>query len=136
MVPLTGSPDRDDAVRDEPAQLPSREDRGAETYLRQLVRWLPAAADGDELTLVMPREVASALESPTWHRVVVDLGDRQLVAARIAEAFTPWRARALERTFADLRPDAILFPQLLPARLARVTRIQCSHTQCSCVSVS
>jgi glycosyltransferase involved in cell wall biosynthesis len=90
---------------------------GAETYVRQLVRWLPAVAGGDELALVMPREVANTLETPGWRRVIVDLSDRQLVMARIAEAFTPWRARGVERLFANV--DAVLFPQqsIFPKRV-------------------
>jgi len=90
---------------------------GAETYVRQLVRWLPAVAGGDELALVMPREVAHTLETPGWRRVIADLSDRQLVMARVAEAFTPWRARGLERLFGNV--DAVLFPQqsIFPKRI-------------------
>jgi glycosyltransferase involved in cell wall biosynthesis len=93
---------------------------GAETYLRQLVRFLPSVAGGDALSLIVPREVARDLEAPGWRQAVVDLGDRALVAARVAEAFSPWRARAIERLVDGLRADAILFPQqsIFPKRAA------------------
>jgi glycosyltransferase involved in cell wall biosynthesis len=84
---------------------------GAETYVRQLVARLPEVGTGDELLLVMDRDVAAALPAPGWQRVVAPLGDRALVAERILEAYTPWRARALERLFADLRADVLFFPQ-------------------------
>src|SRR5947207_3219331 len=82
---------------------------GAETYVRQLLRAMPAVADGDELLVVMPRDLAGSLETPGWRRVVLDLGGRRLIAARVAEAFTPWRARGVERAIAELGLDAMLF---------------------------
>lgn len=84
---------------------------GAETYVRQLIRFLPAAAGSDEWVLVMPRDLAGQLETPGWRRVIVGLGDLRLVAARISEAFTSWRARSLERLIDGLALDAMLFPQ-------------------------
>jgi glycosyltransferase involved in cell wall biosynthesis len=93
---------------------------GAETYVRQLLRVFPTVAGGDDLTLVLPRDVALTLQAPGWRLAIIDLSDRQLVAARIAEAFTPWRARGVERVIHDLRLDAILFPQqsIFPKRIA------------------
>ena len=94
---------------------------GAETYVRHLLDSLPAAADPkDDLVLVAPRDVARTLRVPGWQMAVVDLGDKELVAARIAEAFTPWRARGVERLIDGLRLDAILYPQqsIFPRRVA------------------
>jgi glycosyltransferase involved in cell wall biosynthesis len=93
---------------------------GAETYVRELVRCLPAVAGGDEFSLILPREVSRDLEAPGWRKVVVDRSDSELVAARVAEAFSPWRARAIERLVDGLRAAAILFPQqsIFPKRAA------------------
>lgn len=93
---------------------------GAETYVRHLVRVLPTVAGEDQLTLVAPREVAATLDAPGWRLAIIDLSDRQLVAARIAEAFTPWRARGVERAIDELGLDAVLFPQqsIFPKRVA------------------
>lgn len=93
---------------------------GAETYLRQLVRCLPSIAGSDELSLIVPREVARNLDAPGWRKVIVDRSDGELVAARVAEAFSLWRDRAIERLVDGLRADAILFPQqsIFPKRAA------------------
>jgi glycosyltransferase involved in cell wall biosynthesis len=105
---------------------------GAETYLRQLLRHLPGAAGGDELVAVLHREAASALDTPGLERVLVDSGDRALVARRVLEAFTPWRDRALERLFSGLHLDAALFPQqsIFPKRApvpAVLTAVDVQH---------
>jgi glycosyltransferase involved in cell wall biosynthesis len=85
---------------------------GAETYVRQLVAKLPGvAAPGDRLVAVMDRDVAAALETPGWERVVLPRSARRLVADRILEAFTPWRALGVERAFGAIGADVALFPQ-------------------------
>lgn len=85
---------------------------GAETYVRKLLAKLPAvAAPGDQLVAVMDRTLAASLSTPGWRRVVVPLGATAVIAARILEAFTPWRARALECAFADVGADVVLYPQ-------------------------
>lgn len=84
---------------------------GAETYLRELLANLPAVAGGDRLTAVLHPEVAAALDTPGMDRVVVARSDAGLVATRMLEAFTPLRALSIERVFAGLRADAVLFPQ-------------------------
>jgi glycosyltransferase involved in cell wall biosynthesis len=84
---------------------------GAETYLRELVANLPRVAGGDRLTAVLHPEAAAALETPGMERVLVERSDARLVAARLMEALTPMRDRALERVFAALGADAVLFPQ-------------------------
>jgi glycosyltransferase involved in cell wall biosynthesis len=91
---------------------------GAETYVRALVEWMPAAAAGDELVLVVDRDVDRALPAPGWRKVVAPLSAREVVARRVLEAYTPWRSSGLERLVDGLAADAILFPQqsIFPAR--------------------
>lgn len=85
---------------------------GAETYVRKLLAEMPgAAAPGDRLAAVMDRDLAAALETPGWERVVVPRSARAIVSERVLEAFTPYRALSLERILRELAPDAILFPQ-------------------------
>lgn len=84
---------------------------GAETYLRQLVAHLPEVVTGDELSVVLDRDGAASLETPGFVRVVVEQGNTATVLQRSAEALTLYRARRIERLFAELAPDAALFPQ-------------------------
>lgn len=84
---------------------------GAETYVRALVRHLPGVAGGDELLLVLDRDLDREIEAPGWTKVVMPYGARALVTRRIAEAYTPWRDRRSEAVLAAARPDVTLFPQ-------------------------
>ncbi len=84
---------------------------GTETYLRNLVEELPRHSSGDALVAVMDRDLATALPTPGFERVVVDRGARRIIAGRVLEAFTPWRDRPLERLFDAIRADVALFPQ-------------------------
>jgi len=92
---------------------------GAETYVRALVEWLPQVAGGDELLLVLDRDVDRGLAAPGWRKVVVPLSSGAVVARRILEAYTPWRAAGLERLVAALGADVLFFPQqsIFPARV-------------------
>jgi glycosyltransferase involved in cell wall biosynthesis len=85
---------------------------GAETYVRKLLEHLPAVATpGDRLVAVMDRDVAAGVPTPGWERVIVPRSATRIVADRILEAFTPWRARGLEATLLELGADVTLFPQ-------------------------
>jgi glycosyltransferase involved in cell wall biosynthesis len=84
---------------------------GAETYVRALVRDLPDVAGKDELLLVLDRDLDREIEGRGWTKVVMPFGARELVARRIAEAYTPWRDRRSEAVLAAARPDVTLFPQ-------------------------
>jgi glycosyltransferase involved in cell wall biosynthesis len=85
---------------------------GAETYVRQLVAKLPAlASKEDRLVAVMDRDLAAGYETPGWERVVVPRSAGRIVADRILEAFTPWRALGVERLLAGVGADVTLFPQ-------------------------
>ncbi len=84
---------------------------GAETYVRALVRHLPGVAEGDVLLLVLDRDLDREIEAPGWTKVVMPYGARELVARRIAEAYTPWRDRRSEAVLAAGRPEVTLFPQ-------------------------
>jgi glycosyltransferase involved in cell wall biosynthesis len=92
---------------------------GAETYLRKLVEHMPREAAGDTLLAVMDRDLAAELPTPGFERVVLPKSGGRVVAERILEAFTPWRARAVERVFSSLRADVVLFPQqsMYPRRI-------------------
>ncbi|GAO02282.1 glycosyltransferase family 1 protein [Anaeromyxobacter sp. PSR-1] len=91
---------------------------GTETYLRELLRHVAAAAGDDRVTLVGSAAGLASIDAPGTDQVEVAETDAALVSARLAEAFTPWRARAIERAFARLDADAVLFPQqsIFPAR--------------------
>jgi glycosyltransferase involved in cell wall biosynthesis len=84
---------------------------GAETYVRALVRHLPAVAGEDELLLVLDRDLDREIEGRGWTKVVMPYGARSLVGRRVLEAYTPWRDRASERVLGQARPDVTLFPQ-------------------------
>lgn len=85
---------------------------GAETYVRALLRHLPAAAaPGDALLLVLDRDLDREIRAPGFERVVLPFGARELVGRRILEAYTPWRDRRSEAVLASARPDVTLFPQ-------------------------
>jgi glycosyltransferase involved in cell wall biosynthesis len=93
---------------------------GAETYVRKLVAELPRVAGaGESLAAVMDETLAAELETPGWERVIVARSARGIVAERILEAFTPYRARAVERAFDRVGADVALFPQqsLFPKRV-------------------
>jgi glycosyltransferase involved in cell wall biosynthesis len=93
---------------------------GAETYVRKLVEFLPQVSAGEELVLVADRDVAAEFEAPGWRRAVVPFSARRVVAQRVLEAYTPWRATGLERLLAHLRADVLFFPQqsIFPARVS------------------
>ena len=84
---------------------------GAETYVRALVRHLPEVAGGNDLLLLLDRDLDREIEGRGWSKVLMPYGARELVARRIAEAYTPWRDRGSERAIGAARPDVTLFPQ-------------------------
>jgi len=84
---------------------------GTETFLRELLAHLPSVTPGDSLVAIMDRDVAGALDTPGFERIVADRGGGAIVAGRILEALSPWRFRRLERLFSSARLDVALFPQ-------------------------
>ncbi|HZZ86353.1 MAG TPA: glycosyltransferase family 1 protein [Anaeromyxobacteraceae bacterium] len=92
---------------------------GAETYVRELLAALPAAAAPDEVWAVMDRDLAAVLDTPGARRLTVEAPARRVVVERILEAVTPYRALGLERALDRLAPDAVLFPQqsIFPRRV-------------------
>jgi len=104
---------------------------GAETYVRQLVSHLPQVAAGDQLLLIVDRDVAGRLPAPGWECVVFPVGARAVVAQRILEAYTPFRARDLERRLAGLRADVLFFPQqsIFPARVEQPAVVSVGDVQ-------
>jgi glycosyltransferase involved in cell wall biosynthesis len=106
---------------------------GAETYVRKLLAELPRVAEaGETLVAILDRDLAAALETPGCERVVVDRSARRIVVDRILEAFTPHRARGVERVFAAVGADVVLFPQqsIFPKRApgrAVMTAVDVQH---------
>jgi glycosyltransferase involved in cell wall biosynthesis len=84
---------------------------GAETYIRNLLEHMPREAPGDTLLAVMDRDVAAVLPTPGFERVVVPKSGMRIVAERLLEAFTPWRALAAERIFREIDAEVVLHPQ-------------------------
>jgi glycosyltransferase involved in cell wall biosynthesis len=75
------------------------------------MRHLPGVAGDDELLLVLDRDLDRVIGAPGWTKIVMPYGSRELVARRIAEAYTPWRDRRSQGALAAARPDVTLFPQ-------------------------
>ena len=105
---------------------------GAETYVRALVRHLPACAGEDRLLLVLDRDLDREIEGAGFTKVVMPYGASELVGRRIAEAYSGWRDRLSERVLAAAAPDVTLFPQqsIFPHRApgaAVVTAVDVQH---------
>jgi len=83
---------------------------GIETYIRKLIKYAPELAGIDEIVVFVHRDNRASLQSDVS---VMELpwGQSQVDAARILEAFTPWRARAEESLIADSGVDVMLFTQ-------------------------
>ena len=64
--------------------------------------------------------LAASLETPGWERAIVARSGRRIVVERLLEAFSPWRARAVEDAFLRSGAEVILFPQqsIFPKRVA------------------
>ncbi len=92
---------------------------GAETYLQRLIPRLVEAAAGDEVCLLVHRDIAGTITPAGATECLVNRDGRQITKARILEAMTPYRARWAERALEDLQPDVVFFPQqsLFPKRL-------------------
>ena len=85
---------------------------GAETYLRQLLAHLPAAAgDGERLISICDAGNADAVDVPGIERVVIPQSRLRTVCDRSLEAATPWRAKAVERIIDAAMPDVVFYPQ-------------------------
>jgi len=85
---------------------------GTETYIRELLAAMPAVADDDEVAVLLSRHIAAEVATPGLTRIEVDATLPVLMAQRMAEAFTPYRATAIEAVIARVAPDAVLFPQI------------------------
>ena len=83
---------------------------GIETYIRKLIKYAPELAGIDEIVVFVHRDNRASLQSDVS---VMELpwGQSQVDAARILEAFTPWRARAEESLIADSGVDVVFFTQ-------------------------
>ncbi len=83
---------------------------GIETYIRKLIQFAPGLAGKDEIVFFVHRDNRASLPADVAG-VELPWGQRQVDAARILEAFTPWRARAVESLIADSGVDVMLFTQ-------------------------
>lgn len=101
---------------------------GTETYLRQVMANMYEAADGDDIAIVVYRDIADAIEAEGIETIVVDRAVGGIIRSRCFEAFTPYRDKALERVFESFEPDVVFFPQqsLFPKAL-RVPTVLTVH---------
>jgi glycosyltransferase involved in cell wall biosynthesis len=95
---------------------------GTETYLRELVAHLPAAARGERITLLTSRDVAGEFDDSPLEVAQVPQTTRQICGLRFLEAAAAgFHARAIENAIEHLEPDVVLFPQqsMFPKRVCR-----------------
>jgi glycosyltransferase involved in cell wall biosynthesis len=93
---------------------------GAETYLKELLAHLSTVkAEEDEIFLLGHQDNARQLRDFGLNLVVLPARDMRVVFARCMEAFTPLRARFVERELSRIEPDVVLFPQqsIFPKRV-------------------
>ena len=82
---------------------------GTETYLKQLIQYLPTDLSGD-LVFLTNSAHASYLP-PNTPRINIGWSMPRTVAARIGEAFTPYRAGHLSRIIDKAGIDVMFYPQ-------------------------
>ena len=84
---------------------------GIETYIRKVVEWAPqVAAAGDEVVFFTHRENRD-LVPDSCETVMVDCSLLAMDLFRLLEAFTFWRARAIERMIESARVDVMFYTQ-------------------------
>lgn len=83
---------------------------GIETYIRKVVELAPLAARGDEVVVFVHRDIRD-LVPVDLATVVVEHSQRMMDFFRLLEAFTPWRARAIERMIEASGVDVMLYTQ-------------------------
>jgi glycosyltransferase involved in cell wall biosynthesis len=95
---------------------------GTETYLRELVAHLPAAARGERITLLTSRDVAGEFDDSPLEVAHVPQTTGQICGLRFLEAAAAgFHARSIENAIEQLEPDVVLFPQqsMFPKRVSR-----------------
>ena len=83
---------------------------GIETYIRKVVEWASRVADGDEVVFFVHRDNRDVVPD-SEKAVVVDCSQRAIDFFRTLEAFTPWRARSIERLIETSGVDAMFYTQ-------------------------
>lgn len=83
---------------------------GIETYIRKVVEWASRVADGDEVVFFVHRDNRDVVPD-SEKTVVVDCSQRAIDFFRALEAFTPWRARSIERLIEASGIDAMFYTQ-------------------------
>jgi len=93
---------------------------GTETYLRELIGHMAQTAGGDEIVLVVDREVAPQFRTAGVELAVIDVSARSVLCQRWLEATSRYQSRGISTFFEKLAPDAALFPQqvVFPKRIA------------------
>ena len=84
---------------------------GAETYFRELIVRSAELRGDDEIVLVVTRDNRGDIMAPGIEEAVVDLSSARINRARFLEALTPYRAKPVEKAFAEIAPDVVFFPQ-------------------------
>ncbi len=83
---------------------------GIETYIRKMVEYAPQLAGSDEVVFFIFRDIKDVLPSGA-DVVLVDLPLWEMDLLRMAEAFTSWRARFIERKIEKANVDVMFFTQ-------------------------
>jgi glycosyltransferase involved in cell wall biosynthesis len=92
---------------------------GTETYLRKLIPELARQRENDRITLMTYRDNQREILPEGVDLHCLPYNAKAITRMRVLEAFTPWRARQIERAFDALKPDVVFFPQqsMFPKRL-------------------
>lgn len=83
---------------------------GIETYIRKVIEHAPVLAGDDEVVFFAHRDVADLLPAGV-EAVITDWPLWKMDACRFLEAFTPWRARSVERMIEASGIDVMFFTQ-------------------------
>jgi glycosyltransferase involved in cell wall biosynthesis len=78
---------------------------------------------GDQVAVMVRQDLAEQFAATDGLEIAtVARGDARIVLDRCLEAFTPWRARGIERLIERVAPDVVLFPQqsIFPKDVARL----------------
>jgi len=83
---------------------------GIETYIRKVIELAPQVIGSDEVVFFVHRENRDVVPA-SQKIVVVDRSQREIDFFRILEAFTPWRARSIERLIEDSGVEVMFYTQ-------------------------
>ncbi len=85
---------------------------GTETYLRELVAYLPRVATSEEIVLLTSRDGAREFRDSPLPIAAIPWSTMQICALRFLEtAVALFHARSVEAFVENLQPDVVLYPQ-------------------------